>query len=76
MAPDRTRRSPCAHRMRGPEGIPVGALRRIIISNLIVHDADPRYPSIITGIPGHDVVHAVAIYEVVDGLIAKAWFLK
>jgi len=40
-------------RMRGPAGTPVGALRRILISNLIVSDADPRYPSIISGIPGH-----------------------
>ncbi|MBN1509929.1 MAG: glycoside hydrolase family 28 protein [Sedimentisphaerales bacterium] len=42
-------------RMRGPEGVPVGKLRRLTISNLIVHDADPRYASMILGIPGHDV---------------------
>jgi hypothetical protein len=40
-------------RMRGPAGTPVGALRRVLISNLIVYDADPRYPSILSGIPGH-----------------------
>ena len=40
-------------RMRGPEGMPAGAIRRVLISNLIVYDADPRYASIISGIPGH-----------------------
>jgi hypothetical protein len=27
----------------------------VSISNVVVYDADPRYPSIITGVPGHDV---------------------
>jgi polygalacturonase len=42
-------------RMRGPEGVPVGKLRRVNISNVLVYDADPRYSSIISGIPGHNV---------------------
>jgi polygalacturonase len=42
-------------RMRGPEGTPVGALRRVIISNIVVYNADPRYGSIISGIPGHAI---------------------
>jgi polygalacturonase len=42
-------------RMRGPEGIPVGRLRRVSISNIVVHNADPRYASIISGIPDHDI---------------------
>jgi polygalacturonase len=42
-------------RMRAPEGTPVGSVRRVNISNVVVYDADPRYGSIITGIPGHDV---------------------
>ncbi|GIH17847.1 rhamnogalacturonidase [Rugosimonospora africana] len=42
-------------RMRGPEGLSVGALRRVSISNVIAHNADPRYPSTIAGIPGHNV---------------------
>jgi len=42
-------------RMRGPQGTPVGALRRINISNIVVYNADPRYPAIISGIPGHPV---------------------
>lgn len=42
-------------RMRAPEGTPVGSLRRVNISNVVVSDADPRYPCIISGIPGHNV---------------------
>jgi polygalacturonase len=42
-------------RMRGPKGVPVGELRRVNISNIVVYDADPRYSSIISGIPGHDI---------------------
>ena len=42
-------------RMRGPAGIPVGELRRVQISNIVAHNADPRYASIISGIPGHDI---------------------
>jgi polygalacturonase len=42
-------------RMRGPEGNPVGKLRRVIISNVVVYNADPRSASLIMGVPGHDV---------------------
>jgi polygalacturonase len=42
-------------RMRGPSGPPVGELRRIKISNIVVYNAEPRYASIISGIPGHDI---------------------
>ena len=42
-------------RMRGPTGPPVGQLRRVIISNVVVYNAEPRYASIISGVPGHDI---------------------
>jgi len=42
-------------RMRGPAGVPVGQLRRVNISNIIAYNADPRYASIIAGLPGHDI---------------------
>ncbi|HEX3084041.1 MAG TPA: glycoside hydrolase family 28 protein [Pyrinomonadaceae bacterium] len=42
-------------RMRGPTGPPVGQLRRVILSNIVVYNADPRYASLISGIPGHDI---------------------
>jgi len=43
-------------RGRGPkETTTVGALRRIIISDIVVYNADPKYASIISGIPGHSI---------------------
>jgi polygalacturonase len=43
-------------RMRVPDKtMPIGTLRRVSISNVVVYDADPRFGSIITGIPDHDV---------------------
>ena len=40
-------------RLRGPQQTTkVGALRRVIISNVVVHNADPKYASIISGVPG------------------------
>lgn len=42
-------------RMRGPEGVPIGKLRRVSISNLMVYNADSHFSSIISGIPGHDI---------------------
>ncbi|HWB85491.1 MAG TPA: glycosyl hydrolase family 28-related protein [Bryobacteraceae bacterium] len=42
-------------RQRAPEGAPLSAIRRVNISNVVAYDADPRYGSIITGIPGHNV---------------------
>jgi polygalacturonase len=42
-------------RMRGPQGPAIGELRRVTISNIVVYNADPRYASLISGIPGHDI---------------------
>jgi polygalacturonase len=42
-------------RQRAPEGTPIGAIRRVNISNLIISDADPQYASIIAGLNGHDI---------------------
>lgn len=41
-------------RMRGPQGRPVGTLRRVLIENVTSHDA-ARLPSIIAGLPDHPV---------------------
>lgn len=46
-------------RMRSPEGTPVGKMRRILISNINVFNADSRYASIISGIPGHHIEDVV-----------------
>jgi len=43
------------NRARGPEGTPVGAIRRVIIRNVTVHDAESRFASIISGLPGHPI---------------------
>jgi hypothetical protein len=43
-------------RGRGPKDkTTVGTLRRVIISNIVVYNADPKYSSIISGIPGHSI---------------------
>jgi polygalacturonase len=42
-------------RMRGPQGVPVGALRRVLISNIVCSNSDSRFGSIISGIPGHAI---------------------
>ena len=43
-------------RLRGPkETTRVGELRRVQISNFVVYNADPKYASIISGVPGHDI---------------------
>ncbi|MGE4568392.1 MAG: glycoside hydrolase family 28 protein [Bacteroidales bacterium] len=39
-------------RMRGPEGTAPGALRRVQIHDVVVYNADSRFSSIISGIPG------------------------
>jgi polygalacturonase len=42
-------------RMRGPEGVPVGTLRRVMISNVVCSNAASGLSSIISGIPGHEI---------------------
>jgi polygalacturonase len=42
-------------RMRGPAGAAPGVLRRVQISDVVVYNADPRYASIIAGLPNHPV---------------------
>lgn len=53
-------------RMRGPEGTPVGALRRVIISNIVAYNVDSKTGAVISGIPGHDIedvsLHDINIY--------------
>jgi len=42
-------------RMRGPEGTPVGKLRRVNISDVVVYSANPDYASLLFGIPGYEI---------------------
>jgi polygalacturonase len=64
-------------RGRGPKDkTTVGALRRIIISNIVVYNADPKYASIISGIPGHPIedlrLSNIRIYSQGGGAKAQA----
>jgi polygalacturonase len=42
-------------RMRGPVGTPVGELRRVQISNVVIYNANANYACTISGTPGHDI---------------------
>jgi len=42
-------------RMRGPEGVPVGALRRVIISNIVCSNAASNISSLFSGLAGHPI---------------------
>lgn len=42
-------------RMRGPDGVPVGKLRRVLISNVVIHNAPQEQGVIIMGIPDHPI---------------------
>lgn len=51
------------NRARGPEGTPVGAIRRVMLSNISVKNADCRYASMIFGIEGH-MIEDVALSNI------------
>ena len=63
-------------RMRGPQGTPVGELRRVSISNVRVYNSNPAYACIISGIPGHDIqdleLNNIRIYYPGGGTAAQA----
>ncbi len=42
-------------RMRGPQGTPVGTLKRVIVSDLVCSNCVSRLGSVISGIPGHAI---------------------
>jgi polygalacturonase len=44
-------------RMRGPDGVPVGEIRRVNISNIVVSNCASRQSALISGIPGHYIQH-------------------
>ena len=43
------------NRARGPAGTPVGAIRRVWISQVTVSGAEPRYASLLCGLPGRPI---------------------
>jgi polygalacturonase len=46
-------------RMRGPDSLKIGTFKRILIDNVIVNSSNPRYGSMLMGIPGHDIEDVV-----------------
>ncbi len=42
-------------RMRGPAGVPIGSLARVLISNVTCYGPQNAMPSVIAGLPGHPV---------------------
>ncbi|MES1216408.1 MAG: glycoside hydrolase family 28 protein [Bacteroidota bacterium] len=42
-------------RMRGPDTIPIGQCRRIIMSNIVAYNVDASQGVLISGLPGHDI---------------------
>jgi Endopolygalacturonase len=50
-------------RMRGPAGVPVGTVKRIILSNIVSYNADSPLCAILAGIPGH-AIEDVKIHDI------------
>jgi polygalacturonase len=42
-------------RMRGPQGVPIGELRRVMISNVNAYNADAHFATLISGLPGNEI---------------------
>ncbi|HEY4356579.1 MAG TPA: glycoside hydrolase family 28 protein [Acidobacteriaceae bacterium] len=42
-------------RMRGPGGVPVGTLRRVLINNIVSYNSSSPLPAIVSGIPGYPI---------------------
>jgi len=65
-----------ASRMRAPAGTAIGQMRRVVISNVVVYNADPRQASIISGVPGGDIndisLHDIRIYTKGGGTAEQA----
>src|SRR5215203_2171004 len=63
-------------RLRGPDGIKVGALRRVTISNVVAYNAEPKYASIVSGIPARSIedlrLSNIHIYYKVGGTKEQA----
>jgi polygalacturonase len=64
-------------RNRGPGGTRTGQVSRIIISNIVVYGANPKYCSLISGVPGHNIkdirLDNIKLYYTGGGLKAMAF---
>jgi hypothetical protein len=65
-------------RMRGPDSIPIGVCRRIIINNIIAYNVDDKQGAIISGLPQHPIedlqLSNIRIYYKGGGLKTAADF--
>jgi polygalacturonase len=63
-------------RMRGPADVPVGELRRVIISNIVAYNVEPGQGVLISGLPGHPIkdiaIKDVKIYYKGGGTTTQA----
>jgi polygalacturonase len=63
-------------RMRGPAGVPVGELRRVIISNVVAYDVNADQGVLLAGLPGHTIkdvdLKDIKIYMKGGGTAAQA----
>jgi hypothetical protein len=48
--------------MRAPQGVAIGSLQRVNISNVVVYNANPRAGALILGIPGHDIEDVALVH--------------
>ena len=63
-------------RLRGPAGTQIGTLRRVLISNVMVYNADSHFSSIIAGLKDHPVedvkLNNIRIYyRPIDSAVSK-----
>jgi polygalacturonase len=63
-------------RMRGPAGVPIGELRRVIVSNIVAYNVEAGQGVLISGLPDHPVkdidINNVKIYYKGGGTSAQA----
>ena len=64
-------------RMRGPAGVPVGTIRRILINNVVCSNAASNVSCIISGIPDHPIedikLENIVIQHQGGGAAENAW---
>jgi polygalacturonase len=64
-------------RMRGPAGVPIGTIRRILINNLVCSNAASNVSCIISGIPDHPIedirLENILIQHRGGGAAESAW---
>jgi polygalacturonase len=50
-------------RMRGPQGVPIGGLRRVTLSNIVSYNSASKLCAILCGIPGH-LIEDIKIHDI------------